>query len=53
MALKLRRRLEGFTNRRLPQQDGAASFKRLLGSDFTYATSSACVEAHAPEHWNQ
>src|SRR5439155_27059643 len=30
-APKLRRRLDDFTNRRLPQQDGAASFRRLLG----------------------
>src|SRR6266571_6235102 len=29
---KLRRELEVSTNRRLPYQDGAASFRRLLGS---------------------
>ena len=28
----MRRELKEFTNRRLPQQDGAASFRRLLGS---------------------
>ena len=31
MALKLRRRAVVFTNRRLPQMTGAASFKRMLG----------------------
>jgi len=36
MAPKLRRALEVFTNGRLPQQNGAASFRRLLGNSFTY-----------------
>ena len=31
MALKLRRDIDDFTNRRLPQQDGAVSFERVLG----------------------
>ena len=33
MALKLRRDMDDFTNRWPPQQDGAVSFKRVLGSD--------------------
>src|SRR5437867_9257365 len=32
MALKLRRELEVITNERLQQKNGAASFKRVLGS---------------------
>ena len=45
-ALKLRRDLEGFTDRRLPQQDGDASFKRVLGSTRTTHEASKLPQCH-------
>src|SRR6266540_5200727 len=35
MRPQLRRELKEFTNGRLPQKDGAASFRRVLGSTLT------------------